>query len=53
MPLAPRRHAAFETVSQIVITDFVEDVDDLLLDCISRFRFVLCGHAAYLCGVEC
>ena len=46
MPLLPRRHAAFETGSQIGIIDFVEGGDDLLLGGVCRFHFVLCGHAA-------
>jgi hypothetical protein len=49
--LTPRRHAAaFETVSQIGIANFVEDSDDLLLVGVCHFHLSSCGHAAYLCA---
>jgi hypothetical protein len=44
MPLLASRHAAFETVSQIGIANFVESIDDLLLDGVCLFHFELSGH---------
>jgi hypothetical protein len=38
-------HVAFETVGQIVITDFVQSGDDLLLSGVGDFHFVLGCHA--------
>jgi hypothetical protein len=52
MPLAPRRHTALETDSQIVVADFAEGGDDLSLGDVNHFHFVLCGHASYLCGAH-
>jgi hypothetical protein len=46
MPLLASRHAAFETVGQIRIIDFVEGGDDLLLDGVCLFHFELSGHDA-------
>jgi hypothetical protein len=46
MPLLASRHAAFKTVGQIGIADFVESGNDLLLGDICHFHFVLCGHDA-------
>jgi hypothetical protein len=45
MPLLASRHAAFETVGQIGIADFVQSGDDLLLDGVGDFHFALRGHA--------
>jgi hypothetical protein len=44
MALLASGHAAFKTGSQIVVTDFVEGVDDLLLRGIGQFHFALRGH---------
>ena len=42
-----------ETDSQIVVADFVEGGDDIVVSSICPFHFVLRGNAPYLCGEEC
>jgi hypothetical protein len=46
MPLLASRHAAFETVGQIGIANFVDSIDGLLLDGVCLFHFELSGHDA-------
>jgi hypothetical protein len=46
----PGCHAAFETASQIGITDPIEGGDYLLLRSVCRRHLLICGHAQYLCG---
>jgi len=48
IPLLVCGHAAFETVGQIGITNFVEDGDDLLLNSVRQFHFELGGHALFM-----
>jgi hypothetical protein len=45
MALLPSGHAAFETVGQIRIADFMEGGDDLSLSGVCQFHFALCCHA--------
>jgi hypothetical protein len=45
MALLASGHTTLETVSQIGITNFVEGCDDLLLNGICHFHFVLRCHA--------
>ena len=45
MALLASGHTALETVSQIALTDFVEDCDDLSLIGICHFHFALSCHA--------
>ena len=45
MALLASGHAASETVSKIIIANFVEGGDDLLLAGICHFHFALCCHA--------
>ena len=44
MSLLPSGHATFETGSQIVITDFVQSGDDLLLGRVCHSHSVLRRH---------
>jgi hypothetical protein len=50
MPLLATRHAAFETGSQIGVTNFVQSGDDLLLVDICHFHFMGCRHAGIYVG---